>query len=195
MPAAIRIRRAEEHDAMELSVLAERTFRTAFTESNTAANMELHCATTYGHALQLVEIRESSRETWVAEADTGLVAYVQLRFDATSPKISGERPVEILRFYVDASHHGSGLAHQLMAHVVARAQNAGSTVLWLGVWEQNPKALAFYKKWAFDVVAEHIFTVGNDPQRDLIMRREVQLALAELRQGLDNLKCTNPKDR
>ncbi|HSZ09478.1 MAG TPA: GNAT family N-acetyltransferase [Steroidobacteraceae bacterium] len=174
MPAEIRIRRAEKDDALELSVLAERTFRTAFAESNTAANMQLHCATTYGYALQLAEILESGRETWVAEADAGLLAYVQLQFDATSPTISGERPVEILRFYVDASHHGTGLAHQLMAHVVARAQAAGSTVLWLGVWERNPRALAFYKKWGFDVVSEHIFTVGNDPQRDLIMRRDVQ---------------------
>src|ERR1700729_1906715 len=164
-------RPAEEDDALELSVLAESTFRTAFAESNTAANMQLHCATTYSHALQLAEIRESSRETWVAEADARLVAYVLLRFDATSPMILGERPVEIQRFYVDAAHHGGGLAHQLMAHVVARAEAAASTVLWLGVWERNPRALAFYRKWGFDVVAEHIFTVGEDPQRDLVMRR------------------------
>jgi ribosomal protein S18 acetylase RimI-like enzyme len=85
--------------------------------------------------------------------------------------ISGERPVEIQRFYVDASHHGAGLAHHLMAQVVARAEAAASTVLWLGVWERNPRAMAFYRKWGFDVVAEQIFTVGNDPQRDLIMRR------------------------
>ena len=104
----------------------------------------------------------------------GLVAYVQLRFDATSQMILGERPVEIQRYYVDASHHGAGLAHQLMTHVVARAEAAGSTVLWLGVWERNPRALAFYRKWGFDVVAEQIFTVGNDPQRDLIMRLNVQ---------------------
>jgi diamine N-acetyltransferase len=173
MQSAIRIRRALDSDALELSALAERTFRSAFAELNTAANMQLHCATTYSHALQLAEIRDSRRETWVAEIDA-MVAYVQLRFDATSPMISGERPVEIQRFYVDASHHGAGLAHQLMAHVVARAEAARSTVLWLGVWEQNPRALAFYRKWGFDVVGEHIFTVGQDPQRDLIMRRDVQ---------------------
>jgi ribosomal protein S18 acetylase RimI-like enzyme len=177
----IRIRRAEEHDALELSVLAERTFRAAFAELNTAANMQLHCSTEYGHAVQLAEIRESSRETWVADADAGLVAYVQLRLGATSPMISGERPVEIQRFYVDASHHGAGLAHQLMAHVVARAEAVGSTVLWLGVWERNPRALAFYRKWGFTVVAEHTFTVGNDPQRDLIMRRDVQWIEADRR--------------
>ena len=174
MQAAIRIRRADEDDALALSVLAEATFRTAFAESNSAANMQLHCAGSYGQALQLAEIRESSRETWVAEADSRLVAFVQLRLDAESPMISGERPVEIQRFYADASHHGTGLAHQLMAHVLARAEAAGCAALWLGVWERNTRALAFYRKWGFDVVGEHIFKLGEDPQRDLIMRRDVQ---------------------
>ena len=168
-----RIRRAQENDALALSVLAERTFREAFADSNTTANMQLHCAANYGPHLQLAEIRDSSRETWVVESHSRLVAYVQLRFDATSPMISGERPVEIQRFYVDAAHHGAGLAHQLMAHVVARAAAAGSTVLWLGVWERNPRALAFYRKWRYEVVVDHIFMVGDDPQRDLIMRRDV----------------------
>jgi ribosomal protein S18 acetylase RimI-like enzyme len=163
---------------MELSVLAESTFRAAFSESNTAANMQLHCATAYGHALQLAEIRDANRETWVVEADARLVAYVQLRLHATSPMISGEQPVEIQRFYVDASYHGNGLAHQLMAHVVARAEAVGSGVLWLGVWERNPRAQAFYRKWGFAVVAEHIFMVGSDPQRDLVMRRELAAGAA-----------------
>jgi diamine N-acetyltransferase len=174
MQAAVQIRRAEEDDALELSVLAERTFRAAFAESNTAANMQLHCAANYGQALQLAEIRESSGETWVAEADSRLVAYVQLRLEAASPMISGERPIEIQRFYVDASHHGAGLAHQLMAHVLARAKAAGSAAIWLGVWERNPRALAFYRKWGFDVVGEHTFKLGDDPQRDLVMRRDVR---------------------
>src|ERR1700685_3649356 len=152
MQAAIRIRRAEEDDALALSVLAERTFRTAFADSNTAANMQLHCAGSYGQALQLAEIRESNRETWGGEADGGLGAFIQLRLDAGSPMISGERPVEIQRFYVDASHHGTGLAHQLMAHALARAEAAGSGALWLGVWERNPRALAFYRKWGVFVL-------------------------------------------
>lgn len=171
MQAAIRIRRAEDDDAQPLSVLAESTFRAAFTESNTAENMQRHCTASYGQALQLGEIHEPSRETWVAEADNKLVAYVQLRLDAASSVVSGKRPVEIQRFYVEASHHGTGLAHRLMAHVLIRAEAAGSSALWLGVWERNPRALAFYRKWGFDVVGDHIFKVGDDPQRDLVMRR------------------------
>jgi diamine N-acetyltransferase len=174
MPAAIRIRRAEEDDAPALAVLAEATFRAAFTESNTAANMEQHCAANYGPPLQLAEIQDPARETWVAELDSRLVAYVQLRFDAASPAISGERPVEIQRFYVDASHHGAGLAHQLMSHVLTRVDAAGSAALWLGVWERNARALTFYRKWGFEVVGKHTFRVGDDPQCDLLMRRDVR---------------------
>jgi ribosomal protein S18 acetylase RimI-like enzyme len=179
MQAAIQIRRAQDDDAPALSVLAERTFRAAFAESNSAANMQLHCAAYYGPALQLAEIREPSCETWVAEAEKRLVAYVQLRLDATSSIVVAERPVEIQRFYVDAAHHGAGLAHHLMAHVLARAEAAGSAALWLGVWERNARALAFYRKWGFEVVGEHIFMVGDDPQRDLIMRRDVQSTAGE----------------
>jgi hypothetical protein len=60
-----------------------------------------------------------------------------------------------------------------MAHVVARAEVIGSTVVWLGVWEANPCAVAFYRKWGFEVVGEQIFPVGKDAQRDLVMRREL----------------------
>jgi ribosomal protein S18 acetylase RimI-like enzyme len=66
------------------------------------------------------------------------------------------------------------LAHQLMAHVLARAQAAGAAALWLGVWERNSRALAFYRKWRFSVVGEHIFRVGEDPQRDLLVCRGVE---------------------
>jgi diamine N-acetyltransferase len=173
MQTVIRIRRAEESDAPALSVLAEATFREAFAELNTGENMRLHCAASYGQALQLAEIRELNSETYVAEFNSGLVAYAQLRLDAASPLMLGRRSVEIRRFYVDASHHGTGLAHQLMTHVLARTDAAGYAVLWLGVWERNARALAFYRKWGFEVMGEHTFKVGDDPQRDLLMHRDV----------------------
>jgi diamine N-acetyltransferase len=179
METMIRVRRAGEDDALALSVLAERTFRDAFADTNSTANMQLHCAGSYGQALQLAEIRDSSRETWVAESDGRLIGFVQLRLDAALPMIADEGPVEIQRFYVDASHHGAGLAHRLMAHSLARAKAAGAAALWLGVWEQNPRALAFYRKWGFVIVGEHTFMLGDDPQRDVIMRRDVQLSAAD----------------
>jgi ribosomal protein S18 acetylase RimI-like enzyme len=178
MQAWTRIRQAVADDALALSLFAERTFRAAFADSNTDENMQLHCASTYGQALQFAEIRDPGCETWVAEAGSRLLAYVQFRLDAVSSVILDERPVEIQRFYVDAAHHGTGLAHHLMQQVVARVEAAGCAALWLGVWERNSRAVAFYRKWGFDVVGEQIFKVGDDPQRDLVMRRGVQSKVA-----------------
>ncbi len=172
MNPAIRIRRAVDGDARALAVLAETTFRAAFADANTAANMSAHCAASYGEATQRLEIADPQRETWLAEAQGRLIAFVQLKPDSSSPLIPGERPLEIQRFYVDTAFHGTGLAHEVMAHVMARADQIGATVIWLGVWTENPKALAFYRKWQFEVIGEHVFMLGDDPQRDLVMRRD-----------------------
>jgi len=98
-------------------------------------------------------------------------AYAQLRRGSAPAGIAAQRPIEIQRFYVDTSAHGRGLAHELMRHVLARAEEAGNDVVWLGVWESNARAQAFYRKWGFEVVGEHAFRLGEDPQRDLLMRR------------------------
>jgi GNAT superfamily N-acetyltransferase len=174
MRTPIRFRLADDADALELSALAERTFRDAFAAVNTAADMQAHCAASYSEAIQRAEIRQPGRETWVADADDRLVAYAQLRLDAASPMIQGGRPIEILRFYVDASRHGGGLAHALMEHVLARAEATGFTTAWLGVWERNSRAIAFYRKWGFEAVGEQTFKLGNDLQRDLVMSRNVR---------------------
>jgi diamine N-acetyltransferase len=173
MPGTVRIRAAAENDAAALARLAEETFRTAFAATNTAANLQLHCETSYGEPLQLAEIRAPEMETWLAEDDGRLVAYAQLRRGTAPAAVGPLRPIEIQRFYVHADAHGRGVAHSLMEHVLARAAQLGADVAWLGVWEHNPRAIAFYRKWGFEAVGEQVFVVGDDPQRDLVMRRVV----------------------
>ena len=117
--------------------------------------------------------RDPGRETWIAEADDSLIAFLQLRLAAPCPAGPAAPGVEIQRLYVDAAWHGRGIAHELMALAIARATATAATTLWLGVWEENPRAQAFYRKWGFAVVGEHIFRLGDDPQRDLLMSRPV----------------------
>jgi ribosomal protein S18 acetylase RimI-like enzyme len=64
---------------------------------------------------------------------------------------------------------GCGVAQGLMHRVLETVQSRRCTDLWLGVWERNARALAFYRKFGFTMVGEHVFTVGTDPQRDLIL--------------------------
>ena len=168
------IRAALESDAGALARLAEETFRATFAASNPAESMQRHCESSYGESIQLAEIRDPNLETWLAYDGGRLVAYAQLRRGAVPPAVVAQRPREILRFYVHSDAHGKGAAQALMAHALGRAALLGADVVWLGVWEHNPRAIAFYRKWSFEVVGEHVFMMGDDPQRDLLMRHVVR---------------------
>jgi ribosomal protein S18 acetylase RimI-like enzyme len=60
-----------------------------------------------------------------------------------------------------------------MRAVLETVRTVGSDRIWLGVWERNGRALAFYRKFGFEVFGDHVFQFGRDPQRDLIMALEV----------------------
>lgn len=91
----------------------------------------------------------------------------------TDPCVLGDRPLELLRLYVDARWHGRGVGPALMGRCLELATSEGFQTLWLGVWEHNDRALAFYRKYGFNVVGHHEFRLGTDSQRDLIMARSI----------------------
>lgn len=167
------IRRAEERDAASLAGLAERTFRDTFAHANPAEDIDLHCRNTYGESLQAAEIRDPGRTTLVCHVSGQLVAYGQLRWDSAPPCVAATRPAEIQRLYVDRPWRGKGVAQPLMASLLDAAVAGRADVAWLGVWERNPRAIAFYAKCGFAVVGEHVFVLGKDPQRDLVLARKL----------------------
>jgi len=167
------IRRAGITDAANLAKLQERTFRDAFEDSNTPEDLALHCEAHYGEAIQQRELTAPGVEVLVCEHDAQLVAYVQLRPGEPPDCVNGRHPVEIQRFYVSREWHGKGLAHELMTSAIERAKQRGADQVWLGVWEHNPRAIAFYRKWGFAEVGDHIFPLGTDPQRDIVMTRNL----------------------
>jgi ribosomal protein S18 acetylase RimI-like enzyme len=171
MEPPTRIRTAERRDAGALARLAESTFREAFGAANTPANMDAHCAAAYGEAIQAAEIADSAAETLLVERGGELIAYAQLRRGPSPPFVPASSPVEIRRFYVDRSWHGRGVAQQLMTHLLSSVGRAGADVVWLGVWEHNPRAIAFYTRWGFLPAGDQVFELGSDPQRDLVLAR------------------------
>jgi diamine N-acetyltransferase len=167
------IRQARAADAMKLSELAERTFRDAFSSLNTEENMNLHCATAFSSEIQLGEITNPDILTLVAESGDELVAFAQVHLRGDMPDCIAFSPaVELHRIYVQQNFHGAGLARDLLAEVMETAKHRGAAAVWLGVWEQNPRAIRFYQRSGFTEVGDHVFVVGTDPQRDLVMVRE-----------------------
>jgi diamine N-acetyltransferase len=167
------IRRANRLDAMSLSQLAERTFRETFGGMNTAENMDIHCRTSYGESIQVIEISNSNMVTLLAEHRDELVGFAQLRGGSAPDCVRGSVPGEIHRLYVASDWHGKGVAQTLMNACIEEIKGRGSDVVWLGVWERNPRAIAFYIKLGFVELGDHVFRLGNDPQRDIVMARSL----------------------
>ena len=156
--SAFSIRCADPNDATTLAEFAARTFSDTFASLNTADDMAAHLRSAYSTAQQQSEI-ESAR------ADRRESASARLR------GVPPSRTIELWRFYVDKSEIASGAAHALMAAVLEEAQKRGAQTVWLGVWEHNLRAIAFYRKHRFRDIGNHVFRLGNDVQTDLIFFR------------------------
>lgn len=168
------IRTADQTDASRLAELAERTFRDTFEAMNTPEDMALHCAAHYGEAVQSRELADPGTAILVSEHEGRLIGFAQLRWDPPPACVRAERPAELQRLYVRRDWHGEKVAQGLMAAALDLAAAGGADQIWLGVWENNPRAIAFYRKWGFLEVGEHTFPLGTDLQRDLVMTRPIR---------------------
>jgi ribosomal protein S18 acetylase RimI-like enzyme len=161
-------------DAEALAQFGARTFLETFGPDNTAEDMRLHLASAWSPELQRAEIRNPQMDTLLARVDGALAGFAQLRADHAPACIATTRPVELLRFYVDKPWQGQGVARELMQAVLRQSRERGARELWLGVWERNVRAQAFYRKHGFRQVGTQIFIVGTDPQTDHVMLRELE---------------------
>src|SRR5690606_34602987 len=119
------------------------------------------------------EITAPDRVTLLCEHRGELIGFAQLRWGDAPACVSGESLAEIQRLYVVSHWQGKGVAQSLMDECLQELHARGVDVVWLGVWEHNPRAISFYEKFAFVAVGEHVFALGTDPQRDIVMCREV----------------------
>ena len=167
----VRIRAAEPADAAALCELMTRTFRETYRSDLFGicdpADVEAYVAEHFGEPRQTAELVDSTMRTLMAEVDGTLAGYAQLRFDHATPCATGARPVELARFYVDRPWHGRGVAQSLIRACIAAAPDADP--LWLGVFEHNARARAFYTRCGFVPVGRATFRMGDDVQADWIL--------------------------
>ena len=167
--STLQIRRATAADAAVVAELARTTFFDTFASSNDATDMALHLERAYGVAQQQSEIEDPAMVTLLAENGASAIAYAQVRSDQVPSCVTDKDAIELWRFYVSRDWHGRGVAQLLMDRVKEEARAMGARTLWLGVWERNDRARAFYVKCGFVDVGEHVFLFGTDPQTDRVM--------------------------
>lgn len=172
--APLLIRPATSGDAAALSEFGARTFFETFAADNTPEDMRMHLESAWRPELQRAEIADPSLDTLLAlDGQGALAGFAQLRADHAPAGVVTRKPIELKRFYVDRPWQGLGVARRLMEAVEAQARARGARELWLGVWERNERAKAFYRKCGFQQVGTQVFVVGKDPQTDHVMLRQL----------------------
>ena len=161
-------------DAPALASFAARTFAATFGAANESRNLALHLASKYGVEQQGRELADPSYVTLLIDVDGAIAGYVQLRRGEAPSCVTARDPVEIYRFYIDAPWYGQGLAQRLMTAATDAARDMGAGSIWLAVWEENPRAIAFYEKSGFRDVGKTTFVLGTDVQRDRVMVTELR---------------------
>jgi diamine N-acetyltransferase len=163
------IRTATPADAALLAELGARTFQDTFAADNQPEDMAAYLASHYSPALQAREIEDPQRFYLLAEAAGVPAGFALIQETQPEPGVPGRRPLHVERLYVDSPYQGAGVGAALMRRCLEEARARGHDVLWLGVWERNFRARAFYARWGFTEVGETMFVLGSDTQRDLVL--------------------------
>jgi GNAT superfamily N-acetyltransferase len=175
MKNEIKIRRAEIKDAEMLAGLSYKTFWDAFHEhpENAPEDMADYMAKAFSVEQTRRELLEENSTFLIAEVEDEAAGYAKVMLGAIEDGISAEKPIELNRLYSHQKFLGKGVGACLMERCFRIAKENDCDVMWLGVWEFNPRAQAFYRKYGFYEVGKHIFQLGSDPQTDLLMQKEI----------------------
>lgn len=171
--ANITIHRASPDDVGLLTQLSAKTFYDTYAA---ALDLELLVAfiqQTFNLERQVEELADPANCFLIAEVDGVPAGYAMLRQGMSTPVIRGSHVIELARIYLLQKYQGYGLGSRLMQACLDEAKTQGCDVLWLGVWEHNPEAITFYKKWGFEQVGAHSFQFGEETQTDLLFHRSI----------------------
>jgi GNAT superfamily N-acetyltransferase len=168
------VRPAALFEAEALLELAVRTYYETFAPVNTPENMQAYLSAAFNLPQLEMELKDPRGSFYLAEVDSSLAGYAKLMAGEIPACITGPSPVELARLYVAQRWHGAGVAHALMETCLSEARKRAFRTIYLGVWERNFRAQAFYRKWGFVRAGEHIFQMGDDPQTDWWLMRGVE---------------------
>ena len=160
-------------DAQALAVFGARTFSQSYGHEHSAQNMQAYLAASFSTERQRAQLVDPTVSTLLAHDNTTLLGYAQIRRGSPPECVVHPDCIELHRFYVDQPLQGRGLAQALMSDVFRVAQGMGGHSLWLGVWERNQRAIAFYQKAGYADVGRIDFTIGEDVQTDRVLLREL----------------------
>ena len=169
----ISIRQIGQSDLPELQEIGRATFIEAFGAANAPNNMEKYLNEKFSLEALATELANPESLFFFAESDGETLGYLKVNFGAAQTEPLSGRSLEIERIYVLADYYGQGVAKLLFNQALDIAGEKAKDVIWLGVWEENPRAIRFYEKNGFKEFGRHKFMLGDDEQIDIMMKLEI----------------------
>ena len=184
----LEFRQAKSEDAAQVSALIGSTWAKFFAYSVTESDLETYLTQTVSEAQIRKEIEDESKhyllavrparasstiESTTSGTGSTIVGVAQLNLNTIEEGLITSNPVELNRLYILPTEQGGGLAASLLQAAEVEAKNRGHNGLWLGVWENNARAMRFYEKMGFIRRGEHSFWVGESKRRDWIMEKSL----------------------
>lgn len=164
------VKKASVNDVALLATLGAKTFYDTFHMHHSKADMDVYLQHAYSE--QYIAENLANQAVYYAIAYYGeeAVGYVKLKFASTHPMLTGKQ-VELEKIYVLQTALGSGAGKILMDHAIDIAKQQQCTVMFLGVWEENKRAVAFYQKYRFEVFTTRTFQLGTNLCDDFLMKK------------------------
>ncbi len=172
----IKIRQTSVEDAEMLAELSYKTFSDAFQghPKNAPDDMADYMRAAFNVGQIGKELAEENSIFLIAEIAGDPAGYVKLKINNIEEPVEAAKPIELCRLYSKQEFLGKGVGAKLMEESFRIARENDCDVMWLGVWEYNPRAQAFYRKYGFYEVGKHVFLLGSDAQTDLLMQKKLK---------------------
>ncbi|OCA73873.1 GNAT family N-acetyltransferase [Chryseobacterium arthrosphaerae] len=169
--ASIIINKALSEDLEIIQNLGIQTFSETFSTDNSEEAMKKYLEESFNTEKIKSELHNPDSQFYIAWEEDEPVGYLKVNSGKAQTELQDEEGLEIERIYVKKSHHGKKVGQLLYDQAVETAGNLNKSYLWLGVWEENLRALNFYKKNGFVEFDKHIFRLGEEEQTDLMMKK------------------------
>lgn len=166
----IEITSATSEYVLQLQYISKETFSQAFSDINTQENMNKYLAESFSVEQLNEELSNKFSRFYFAKFNDEVIGYMKLNIGEAQKENQNDNALEIERIYVLKDFHGKKVAQLLYQKAIQIAEEIPVDYVWLGVWEKNFRAIAFYKKNGFEPYSQHVFMLGDDRQLDILMK-------------------------
>lgn len=171
---SIHIKKCTLEDLPNLQEISAKTFQETFQHQNSPENMAAYLNRAFNRTQLEKELVNSFSQFFFISVNNDIAGYLKINTDSAQSEAMGEDFLEVERIYIKSEFQKQGLGKHLFKKALEIAQVSNKKKIWLGVWEKNENAIAFYKKTGFVETGSHSFFMGEEEQIDLIMTKTIR---------------------